>query len=45
VRGGLEALICRAVFYELAELVQTPPGAARPAVRSHGTWFPLEAAG
>nr|AGU11804.1 Protein of unknown function DUF1285 [uncultured organism] len=43
VRGGLEALVARSVYYELAEIAlangSTPPG-----VWSDGTLFPLEAA-
>ena len=42
VRGALEALIARTVFYELAEIATVPPGGAAPAVRSHGVWFSLE---
>ena len=41
VRGGLEALVARAVYYELAELAiasdRTPPG-----VWSAGTFFPIQ---
>ena len=43
VRGGLEALISRPVFYELVELAcerQTPRG-AEFGVSSSGAWFPL----
>ena len=43
VRGGLEALVARPVYYELAHLAlagdDQPPG-----VRSCGTYFPLEPA-
>ncbi|MGA2952387.1 MAG: DUF1285 domain-containing protein [Caulobacteraceae bacterium] len=41
VRRGLEALILRPVFYELAEMAEpheTPDG-ARMCVASHGAWF------
>ncbi len=44
VRGGLEALVARAVFYELVELGE--PREGRLGVRSGGAWFdlgPLEA--
>jgi hypothetical protein len=41
VRGGLEALIARSVYYELAEIAlangSTPPG-----IWSDGIFFPLE---
>jgi uncharacterized protein len=41
VRGGLEALVARSVYYELVALAlasdETPPG-----VRSDGAFFPLE---
>ncbi len=41
VRGGLEALVARSVYYELAEIAlangSTPPG-----VWSNGAFFPLE---
>src|SRR5579864_2277331 len=49
VRRGLEALIARPVFYELAEMAQrrdTPDG-PRMAVASNGAWFaigPVESA-
>lgn len=48
VRGGLEALIARSVFYDLVELGERRdgPGGARLAVRAGGSWFdlgPLEA--
>ncbi len=45
VRGGLDALIARPVFYELvglAEQVQAPTG-PRLAVRSNQAWFDLGA--
>lgn len=42
VRGGLEALVARPVFYELAALAEPRPGDGVMAVRSHGAWFPLE---
>ncbi len=50
VRRGLEALIARPVFYELAEMAErrdTPEG-PRMAVASNGAWFaigPLESVG
>lgn len=37
VRGGLEALIARPVFYELAEMAQERDGAL--GVSSNGAWF------
>lgn len=40
VRGGLEALVTRAVWYELVELAEGAP----PALRSNGAVFPLEPA-
>ena len=43
VRRGLEALISRPVFYELAEMArerQTPDGPVL-AVESNGVWFPV----
>jgi uncharacterized protein len=43
VRGALEALIARPVFYELAEMAQeheTEAGSAF-SVQSHGVWFPV----
>lgn len=48
VRRGLEALIARPVFYELAEMAQprATPGGEVMAVTSNGTWFavgPVEA--
>lgn len=39
VRGGLEALISRAVFYELVELGETR--GAEFGVASDGAWFPI----
>lgn len=39
VRGGLEALITRPVFYELVELAQERDGEL--GVASGGAWFPL----
>jgi hypothetical protein len=47
VRRGLEALIARPVFYELAELAaerETPEG-PRLGVTSNGAWFPIAPAG
>lgn len=47
VRRGLEALITRPVFYELAEMAEpraTPEGEAF-GVSSNGAWFPIAAAG
>jgi hypothetical protein len=41
VRGGLEALIARAVFYDLVELGE--PRSGRLQVRSNGCWFDLGA--
>jgi hypothetical protein len=43
VRGGLEALIARPVFYELAEMAQERPGpqGIELGVDSNGAWFPL----
>jgi hypothetical protein len=43
VRRGLEALIARPVFYELAEMaVQRDfPGGSMMAVESGGAWFPI----
>jgi uncharacterized protein len=43
VRGGLEALIARTVFYELVEMAaegDTPDG-PRLGVLSNGAWFPI----
>jgi hypothetical protein len=45
VRGGLEALIARPVFYELAEMAEerrTPAG-VELGVSSNGAWFPIGA--
>jgi hypothetical protein len=39
VRGGLEALITRPVFYELAEMAQERDG--QLGVSSGGAWFPV----
>ena len=39
VRGGLEALISRPVFYELVEMAQARDGRLR--VESRGAWFDL----
>lgn len=41
VRGGLEALIARPVYYELAELALAE-GATPPGLWSDGAFFPLE---
>jgi hypothetical protein len=43
VRRGLEALIARPVFYELADLAveRDFPGGAMMAVESAGVWFPI----
>jgi hypothetical protein len=43
VRRGLEALVTRSVYYELAELALAEE-AERPGVWSDGIFFPLEAA-
>jgi hypothetical protein len=40
VRAGLEALLSRAVYYELAELM-IEEDAALPGLWSDGAWFPL----
>jgi uncharacterized protein len=40
VRGGLEALIARAAFYEMVEMAQERDG--RLGVASNGAWFPIE---
>jgi hypothetical protein len=47
VRRGLEALIARPVFYELAELAveRDFPGGPVMAVESRGVWFPIGAPG
>jgi hypothetical protein len=42
VRGGLEALIARPVYYDLAEAAVADPDTGRPRVFSNGVWFPLE---
>jgi uncharacterized protein len=44
VRGRLDALVTRAVYYDLMELAVagTPPGAT-PGLWSAGAWFPLSA--
>ena len=39
MRGGLEALISRAVFYELADMAEESDGVL--GVWSAGTFFPL----
>lgn len=44
VRRGLEALIARPVFYELAALATPHPDTGAPAVCSNGAWFVLEPA-
>lgn len=41
VRGGLQALVARPVYYELAELAIEGEG-AQPGVWSEGAFFPLE---
>jgi len=43
IRRGLEALIARPVFYELADLAEVRefPGGVMKAVESCGTWFPI----
>ena len=43
VRGGLEALIARPVFYELVEMAETRDGML--VVASNGAWFALGPAG
>ena len=45
VRGGLEALITRPVFYELVELAEerSSAGAVELGVASNGAWFPIGA--
>lgn len=47
VRRGLEALIARPVFYELAEMAQDRalPAGPTPSVFSNGVWFPVGPAG
>ena len=43
VRGGLEALIARPVFYELVELAEerATPAGVEFGVASNGAWFPI----
>jgi uncharacterized protein len=43
VRDGLEALLSRTVFYDLAALAAPAPGGGVMSVLSNGVWFPLEA--
>ena len=45
VRGALDALIARPVFYELVEMAEAlqTPGGLRLGVRSNGAWFDLGA--
>ncbi|WP_294329839.1 DUF1285 domain-containing protein [uncultured Sphingomonas sp.] len=43
VRGGLDALVARSVYYELAQLALAEEGAA-PGIWSQGVFFPLEPA-
>jgi uncharacterized protein len=44
VRGRLDALVCRAVYYDLMELAVAGPGpSSRPGLWSAGAWFDLEA--
>ena len=44
VRGGLEALVARPVFYELAEMALSEDGSeGRPGLWSDGAFFPLPA--
>lgn len=43
VRGGLEALVARSVYYELAQIA-LGNGSAPPGVWSNGAFFPLEPA-
>ncbi len=43
VRGGLDALVARSVYYELAQLALAEDGAT-PGVWSQGAFFPLEPA-
>ncbi|WP_395670679.1 DUF1285 domain-containing protein [Phenylobacterium sp.] len=47
VRGGLEALIARPVFYELVELAQErdTPGGPTLGLTSNGAFFPIAPAG
>lgn len=42
VRGGLEALVVRSVYYELAELALGDDAAETPGVWSAGAFFPLQ---
>lgn len=46
VRNGLDAVIARPVYYELANLAlerqDAPDGIHHPGVWSRGTWFPLD---
>ncbi len=44
VRRGLEALITRSVFYELAAIAAPHPDTGAPAVLSNGVWYGLDAA-
>jgi hypothetical protein len=44
VRGGLEALVARAVYYELVDHALQADGDATPGVWSSGVFFPLAAA-
>jgi hypothetical protein len=43
VRGGLEALIARPVFYELVEMAEerSTPDGVELGLQSNGAWFPL----
>jgi hypothetical protein len=43
VRRGLEALIARPVFYELASIAAPHPDTGAPAVASNGVWYGLDA--
>jgi hypothetical protein len=43
VRRGLEALIARPVFYELAAIAAPHPDTGAPAVASNGVWYGLDA--
>ena len=43
VRRGLEALIARPVFYELAAVAAPHPDTGEPAVASNGVWYSLDA--
>ncbi len=43
VRGGLDALIVRSVYYELANLALDGEGDESPGVWSRGSFFPLNA--